>query len=119
VEPVGHAAYAVRQIEVWYKQYLDPFVQEGREQAAIDAASAARVAPISGPVLAYAHEQAWRHAVVRAQKSANPAAWAELTVEHEAFAYEDLLAWTAAKYRVDVDVVRQAQSAQGYRHFPR
>jgi hypothetical protein len=119
VEPVGHAADAVRQIEVWYKQYLDAFVQEGREQAAKEAGSPARLAPISAPVLAYAHEQAWRHGVVRAQKSANPTAWAEVTVEHEAFTYESLLDWTATKYRVDIAAVHEAQTVQGYRHFPR
>jgi hypothetical protein len=119
MEPAGHAADAVRQIEVWYKQYLGPFVDEARERAASEGAAVTRMAPITGAVLAHAHEQAWRHGVVRAQKTTNPIAWAEMTVAHEAGAYDTLLRWTASKYRVDEDAIREAQTAHGYRHFPR
>ncbi len=118
--PGGQAADAVRQVEYWYKQYIDSFVQEGRSQALdADEIPSARPSLINSSVLAYAHEQAWRHAVVRAQRSSNPRDWAALTVIDESTAYENLLAWTAGKYRVSEHDIRDVQTSRGYRHHAR
>lgn len=116
----GQAADAIRQVEYWYKQYIDSFVQEGRSQQ-FEADDTASVRPklINSSVLAYAHEQAWRHAVVRAQRSSNPRDWAALTVLDESNAYEHLLSWTAEKYRVSEDEIRDVQTTRGYRHHAR
>ena len=116
VEPGSPATSAVRQVELWYKQFIDDFVQEGRQQAG---SAPGRPSPITGAVLATAHEQAWRHAVVRASRSTSAQDWQAMTVTHEAAAYEHLLGWTAQKYRVAEDDIRAAQTARGYRHFPR
>ncbi len=116
----GDAKVAVRQIEYWYKHYIDSFVQEGRSQALdADDIPSARPSLINSSVLAYAHEQAWRHAVVRAQRSSNPRDWAALTVIDESTAYENLLAWTAGKYRVSEHDIRDVQTSRGYRHHAR
>ena len=110
------ASAAARQIEYWYKHYLDGLVQEARTTVA---GSPGRLSPINGAVMAQAHEQAWRHAVVRAQRSCNPSEWAQLSVADEQASYQDLLRWSAAKYRVDEEDVKNAQTSQGYRHHPR
>lgn len=116
VESARRATGAVRQVEYWYQQYVDDFVTEAREQAS---GAPGRPAPITGPVLAHAHEQAWRHAVVHAQRSANPQDWALMTVAHEAAAYEHLLSWSAATYQVPEEEIRASQTSRGYRHHPR
>lgn len=115
MEAGSPATSAVRQIELWYKQYIESFVQEARQGGA----TPGRTSPINGAVLATAHEQAWRHAVVRASRSTNASDWQALTVAHEASVYEELLGWTAQKYRVSEADIHDAQSAQGYRHHPR
>ncbi|MCX6432663.1 MAG: hypothetical protein NTX29_07690 [Actinobacteria bacterium] len=116
----GDAKVAVRQIEYWYKHYIDSFVQEGRTRP-LDHGVGQSDQPsnTNGSVLAYAHEQAWRHAVVRAQRSANARDWAALTAMQEANAYESLLAWSAVKYRVPEDDIRGVQTSRGYRHHAR
>ena len=116
MEAGSPATSAVRQVELWYKQYIESLVQEARDQGS---PAPGRRSPINGAVLASAHEQAWRHAVVRAARSTNPQDWQAMTVAHEASAYEQLLSWTAEKYRVSEADIRDAQSAQGYRHHPR
>ena len=116
MEAGSPATSAVRQIELWYKQYIESFVQEARQQGS---ATPGRTSTINGAVLATAHEQAWRHAVVRASRSTNASDWQALTVAHEASVYEQLLGWTAQKYRVSEADIHDAQSAQGYRHHPR
>ena len=115
--PSGTSATgAVRQVEYWYKQHIDAFVQEGRErQSGVPGQSA----PIDASVLAYAHEQAWRHGIVRAQRSVDAQDWANLTVAHEAATYEHLLSWAADTYGVTEDEIRGAQTSRGYRHHPR
>lgn len=112
----ARATAAVRQIELCYKQFIDSFVQDGRTQVS---GLPGRPGPLNAEVLAYAHEQAWRHGIVKAQRTTNPQEWALLTVTHEAAAYEHLLGWAAAKYRVSEADVAAAQSSRGYRHFPR
>lgn len=108
---------AVRQIEHWYRECIDDFVQEGCAKAAD--ATPEQPGAITGPVLAYAHEQAWRHGIVRAAKASDPHDWAAMTVAHEGAAYEHLLGWTAGKYGVPEDDVRGSQTRQGYRHHER
>ena len=116
MEASPRATAAVRQIEVCYKQYLDDFVKEGREKFTT---IPGKPGPITGAVIAYAHEQAWRHGIVKAQRSTSPPEWSLLTVTHEAAAYEHLLGWAAAKYRVSEADVTAAQTTRGYRHLPR
>jgi hypothetical protein len=112
----GQATAAVRQIEHWYKQFIDTFVQEALKPTGPDAGAARR---LDGSVLAHAHEQAWRHGIVQAQRSTEAADWTALTVAHEAATYEHLLGWTAATYEVDEAEIVAHQSARGYRHHPR
>ena len=120
VEPEGHATDAVRQVEHWYKECVDGFVQEGRTQAVMVVSEAStHPGTITGSVLAFAHEHAWRHAIVRAARSSHPTDWAAMTVVHEAAAYEHLLGWTAATYGVPEDDVRAFQTSRGYRHHSR
>jgi len=120
VEPEGHATDAVRQVEYWYRDCVDGFVREGMARpASVAAGVPGRPQEINAPVLAYAHEQAWRHAVVRAQRSSEPGDWAALTVVHEAASYEHLLGWTAATYGVSEDEIRSVQTTRGYRHHSR
>ena len=116
----GDAKVAVRQIEYWYKYYIDSFVQEGRTRPITPGVGQSdQPSNANGAVLAYAHEQAWRHAVVRAQRSANARDWAQLTAMQEANAYESLLAWSAVKYRVPEGDIRDVQTSRGYRHHAR
>lgn len=116
MDAVPRATAAVRQIEICYKQSVDDFVKDGRARLS---AVPGKPGPITGAVIAYAHEQAWRHGIVKAQRMANPSEWALLTVTHEAAAYEHLLGWTAAKYQVSEADVAAAQTSRGYRHQPR
>lgn len=117
MEPAGsRATAAVRQIEYWYKQYIDSFVQEDRRASG---SAPGRPGPITATVIASAHEQAWRHAVVRAQRSTHASEWEALSVTHEAAAYQHLLGWTSTKYRVNEADVLTAQTVEGYRHHPR
>jgi hypothetical protein len=119
-EPRGQAPEAVRQVEFWYRDFIDAFVVEGRVRPAhTEPRTPAVPSEINGSVLAYAHEQAWRHAVVRAQASSNALDWAALTVVHESTAYEHLLGWTAATYGVPEVEIRAVQTSRGYRHHPR
>ncbi len=122
----GHAEHAIRQIEYWYKHYVDSFVQEARTTPRVVAVGAAGSGPIDRHIrainqelLADAHETAWRHAVVKAQAQSQPADWAAMTIPQESLAYLDLLAWSAAKYHVATDSVLDSISERGHRHHPR
>jgi hypothetical protein len=106
----------VHRIEEWYRHHVDAFVQEGRARAS-DVPG--QMGEIDGGVLAYAHELAWRQAIVRAAKSSTPADWTALTVAHEAAAYEHLLGWVAIEYHVSETDVRSHQTTRGYRHHQR
>ena len=108
---------AVRQIEHCYRDCIDDFVREGRTR--VPDATPEQPSPINGPVLAYAHELAWRHGIVRAARASDPHDWAAMTVAHEGAAYEHLLGWTATTYGVPEEDVRASQTRQGYRHHPR
>jgi hypothetical protein len=116
VESVARATEAVRQIEFWYQEQLDFFVQEGCVR---QGGTPERPATVTPNILAFAHEQAWRHGIVRAQRSTLPEDWATMTVTHEAAAYEHLLSWAARTYDINEDDVRGAQTTRGYRHHPR
>lgn len=107
---------AVRQIEYWYKHYLDAQVQEARS---IISATPGRLSPVNPAVMARAHEQAWRHAIVRAQRNVEPEEWGELTVEAEAACYQTLLEWGCLSHHVELADVVAVQTSQGYRHHPR
>lgn len=116
MDPAGRATEAVHSIEQWYRHHIDAFVQEGRARAS---AAPGSLPDVDGSVLAYAHELAWRQAVVRAAQTVTPTDWAALTVAHEAAAYEHLLGWTAVTYGIREPEVRAAQTTRGYRHHPR
>jgi hypothetical protein len=124
----GHSEHAVRQIEYWYKHYIDSFVDEARTTPrSVDTGNVAggtqvvdrHKRPVSQDLLAEAHETTWRHAVVKAQAQSQPADWAAITVSEESQAYLDLLAWSSAKYRVPTDAVLTLLPEHGYRHHPR
>ncbi len=110
------ASPAARQIEHWYQEILESMVQAARVTVGT---TPGRLSPVNGPVLALAHEQTWRHSVVRAQHATTAEDWALLTVDEEAATYQHLLSRTAAMFRVDEDEILAAQSTQGYRHHPR
>lgn len=105
----GQATEAVRLVAHWYREHIDTFVAEGRgERTRAD-----------GPILAVAHELAWRRAIVTAARASDPDDWRAMTVVHEAAIYEHLLGWTATTYEVPEDDVRAAQTRTGYRKQPR
>ena len=105
----GQAISAVRLVEHWYRHHIAIIVTE----------HLAGTPEVTGRLLAIAHEQAWRHAVVAAAKQSDPAEWSALTVVHEAAAYEYLLGWAAGSYGVPEVEVRAAQTTTGYRKQPR
>jgi hypothetical protein len=109
VQGEGQATDAVRLVEHWYRHYI----------AIIVAERLADTTEVTGPLLAVAHEQSWRHAVVAAARQSDPAGWQALTVVHEAAAYEHLLGWTAGTYGVPEAEVRASQTTTGYRKQPR
>jgi hypothetical protein len=109
VQGEGQATGAVRLVEQWYRHHIVIIVAE----------RLAGTAEVTGPLLAVAHEQAWRHAVVAAAQQSDPADWMALTVVHEAAAYEYLLGWAAGNYGVPEAEVRAAQTTTGYRKQPR
>ncbi len=123
----GHPEHAIRQIEFWYKHYVDAFVQEARTtpRAVVTGADGAdgrvdrHIRPINKELLSAAHETAWQHAVVKAQAQSNPGDWAAITVSQESWAHRDLLAWSAAKYRVATDSTRASVLRHGHRHDSR
>ncbi len=109
VQGDGQATSAVLLVEHWYRHYIAIIVEERRADAS----------ELAAPMLAVAHELAWRHAVVAAARQSDPAEWQALTVVHEAATYEHLLVWTADTYDVRVTDVRAAQTTTGYRKQPR
>lgn len=123
----GHPEHAIRQIEFWYKHYVDAFVQEARTTPRPGAAGATvtagrvdrHVRPINQETLSEAHETAWRHAVVKAQAQSNPGDWAAITASEETRAHLDLLDWSAAKYRVTMDSRHASVSGNGHRQHSR
>lgn len=117
MERQAHASDAVRLLEHWYKALVDDFVQEAR--AAAPAPAGGEAALLTGPLLAQAHELAWRHGIVRAARESDPASWAAMTVAHEAAAYEHLLGWLSVTYAVEEDEIRASQTKRGYRHHAR
>jgi hypothetical protein len=109
VQGEGQATGAVRLVEHWYRHHI----------AIIVAERLADTAEVTGPLLAIAHEQAWRHAIVAAARQSDPSDWTALTVVHEAATYEHLLGWAAGTYGVPEAEVRAAQTTTGYRKQPR
>lgn len=116
MERQAHASDAVRLLEHWYKALVDGFVQDARTTAT---GADGEAGLLTGPLLAQAHELAWRHGIVRAARESDPPSWAAMTVAHEAAAYEHLLGWLAVTYAVDEDEIRASQTKRGYRHHAR
>jgi hypothetical protein len=132
----GHPEDAIRQIRYWFTYYIDSFVTASRAAPRVPALSGARGAgptaddhdlplldrhprTITPEVIAEAHHGAWRHAIVRAQRSANRADWTLLTDADTAEAYFDLVKWTSAKYHLGLDSVLSALTDMGHRHDSR
>ncbi len=132
----GHPEDAIRQIQYWFTYFIDSFVSSRRTAprvavlagvGVVDAPTPAQglrpldrhPRPINADALAQAHHETWRHAIVRAQKSANRADWASMTDVDASEAYFDLVKWTCGKYRLGLDSVLSALTEMGYRHDTR
>ncbi len=132
----GHPEDAIRQIQYWFTFYVDSVVTASRtspREAVLAGAGGSGVPmvsgglhalgrhprPINADLLAQAHHETWRHAIVRAQRSANRADWAAMTDADASDAYFDLVKWVCAKYQLALDSVLSALTDLGYRHDSR
>ena len=107
---------AAQQIRRWYEENWDALLD--KELARTGTSSRERRAP-DAAAIARAHEQAWRHGVVNAQRTTTPDDWAEFDVDAESRTYWELLRSTAARYGIRDADIADVQTAQGYRHHPR